>query len=281
VIAGASYTVEGLRWLPDGGQPGDIIIEFSDPHASQSLGNAAEAVTLTLITDRGQVTCIAAADSDRRFFASGQTGPETGAALGDCGQKFRLLADQAEATILERAHRRRRRQYVPVHHTPVDHVSVEPAGECDDECEYSGNLMYGGSDSCQNRVDWILGAGQPVHVAYEIVNEACAGQCFCSLTGRSSTESSAPSSSPSPAPTPAPTSATTPAPTAAGTPAPTHAPTIAPTPTPAAVPAPTAAPTSGGGCDASCDYNGGLHSCRDRISWLVNHGGQSAATATS
>ncbi|CAK0820094.1 unnamed protein product [Prorocentrum cordatum] len=120
VVAGASYTVEGLRWLPDAGQPGDIIIEFSDPHASQSLGNAAEAVTLTLVTDRGRVSCIAAADSDRRFFASGQTGPETGAALGDCGQKFRLLAGQAEATTLERAHRRRRRQYVPVQHGAVE-----------------------------------------------------------------------------------------------------------------------------------------------------------------
>jgi hypothetical protein len=271
VVAGASYTVEGLRWLPDGGQPGDIIVEFSDPHASQSLGNAAEAVTLTLVTDRGQVTCTAAADSDRRFFASGQAGPETGAALGDCGQKFRLLAGQAEATSLERAHRRRRRQYVPVQHGPVEHVSVEPVGECDDECEYSGNLMYGGSDSCQNRIDWILSAGQPVQVAHDIVNEACVGQCFCSLSGRSTTESPAPSPLPSPVPTPAPTSATTPAPTAASTPAPTRAPTIAPTS------ASTPAPSPGGECDAQCEYSGnmmygGSDSCRNRVDWILSNG---------
>merc|ERR1719284_2040335 len=91
--------------------------------------------------------------------------------------------------------------------------------ECDDECEYSGDLMYGGSDSCRNRVDWILSAGQPVQLAYEIVNEACAGQCFCSPPGSSTTESPAPSASLSPLPTPAPASAATPAPTAASTPA--------------------------------------------------------------
>ncbi|CAK0820097.1 unnamed protein product [Prorocentrum cordatum] len=342
VVAGASYTVEGLRWLPDAGQPGDIIIEFSDPHASQSLGNAAEAVTLTLVTDRGRVSCIAAADSDRRFFASGQTGPETGAALGDCGQKFRLLAGQAEATTLERAHRRRRRQYVPVQHGAVEPTlpeaptsattlaptaaptlgggcdlpladngsshscrgrinwlvehggksaaaatsqvneecsgqcscqapepsatstpaptsgitpaptaapsatstpaptSPSPTGGCDAQCEYSGNMMYGGSDSCRNRVEWILSNGQPVQLSYEIVNEACAGQCACALP-------------------------------AASTPAPTSGTTLMPM-----VP-----PTSGGGCDAPCDYNGGSHSCRGRISWLVEHGGESAAAATS
>jgi hypothetical protein len=104
--------------------------------------------------------------------------------------------------------------------------------------------MYGGSDSCRNRVDWILSNGQPVQLSYEIVNEACVGQCFCSLTG-SGTATSAP----------APASATT------------SAPTVAPTPD--------------GGCDASCNYNGGSHSCRDRINWLVNHGGKSAETATS
>jgi len=57
--------------------------------------------------------------------------------------------------------------------------SPSPGGECDAQCEYSGNLMYGGSDSCRNRVDWILSNGQPVQLSYEIVNEACVGQCAC------------------------------------------------------------------------------------------------------
>jgi hypothetical protein len=241
VVAGASYTVEGLRWLPDSGQPGDIIIEFSDPHASQSLGNAAEAVTLTLVTDRGQVTCTAAADSDRRFFASGQTGPETGAALGDCGQKFRLLAGQADATTLERAHRRRRRQYVP-----VQQVSVEPAGECDygelpelaveEGNDVGAQLPLASKSECQAACDR---------------NPACNSLSFCpqwgcwmkdrSFSGAEATKShygcqtyykktcTDVDTPESPTETPVPTRAPTIAPTSASTPAPTDAQTGADT----------------------------------------------------
>jgi len=118
VVAGSSYILEGLRWLADDVQSGDIIIEFSDPHTSQLLGNAKESVTLTLRTDRGQVTCTVAANDDRTFFASGQSGPETGAALGDCGRKFRSLAGQPSTSTLDRAHRRRRRQFTPLTPAP-------------------------------------------------------------------------------------------------------------------------------------------------------------------
>jgi len=96
--------------------------------------------------------------------------------------------------------------------------------------------MYQGVDSCRNRVDWILSAGQPVDLAYRIVNEGCSGQCSCDVSGRGA-------SAPAPAPKPE------------------------------------AAPASSKGCDQPCRFNGGDHSCRDRISWLVNHRSMDRALA--
>jgi hypothetical protein len=68
VVAGQHYTIQGLEWLPDDKQPGDIVIEFSDRQTSQRLGSAEESVSLTLQTSRGTITCVAAANADRSFF---------------------------------------------------------------------------------------------------------------------------------------------------------------------------------------------------------------------
>jgi hypothetical protein len=108
VIAGETYTIENLQWKPDDKQPGDIVVEFSDPHVSNRFGNPQESVTLILTGPNDvTITCVAQAGAERRFFAP-LKGPESGAVLGDCGRKFRELFLQPAALILERSHRRRR-----------------------------------------------------------------------------------------------------------------------------------------------------------------------------
>jgi len=106
VVAGQHYTIEGLEWRPNAEQPGDIVIEFSDRQTSQRLGSPEESVSLTLQTSRGAINCVAAASADRSFSTPSQ-GPESGGYLGDCGEKFRLLAGQPAKRVIERAHRRR------------------------------------------------------------------------------------------------------------------------------------------------------------------------------
>merc|ERR1712048_26166 len=105
-VAGQHYTIIGLEWRPDENQPGDIVIEFSDPQTSQRLGSAEESVSLTLQTSRGSIDCVATASADRSFFIPAQ-GPESGGALGDCGEKFRALAGEPAKKYIDRAHRRR------------------------------------------------------------------------------------------------------------------------------------------------------------------------------
>jgi hypothetical protein len=122
------------------------------------------------------------------------------------------------------------------------HPSPSPRPPGSLSCEQAC-FFKGEQHTCRDRVNWLLGQGQNHWQAIGTVNSDCQGQCSCS---------DGDFANPTPPPSP---------------------------PTPATPP-----PTSSSGslsCDQACFFRGEMHTCRDRVNWLLGQGlSQSQAITT-